>query len=169
VSRPHETIAALASDQKSDEVTAAKPRGLGIILGGMILAIVLICAYWLIWYGIDRNLLASSHASSYYTFENAFPLADSWLVLTLVAGVIGIWRRRAFGLLATLLAGGAGVYLGCMDVLFDFENHIYTVTQAADASGPIIEIVINLLTFVLSIIIVAWVWRHRSWLGSSSS
>ena len=58
MSRPHETTAALASDQKSDEVTAAKPRGLGIILCGMILAIVLICAYWLIWYGIDRNLLA---------------------------------------------------------------------------------------------------------------
>lgn len=38
---------------------------------------------------------------------------------------------------------------------------------AACASGPIIEIVINLLTFALSIIIVAWVWRHRSWLGSN--
>jgi hypothetical protein len=87
--------------------------------------------------------------------------------LTLIVGVIGLWRRRAFGLLATLLAGGAGVYLGCMDVLFDVENHIYTITRAADASGPIIEIVINLLTFALSIIIVAWVWRHRSWVGSN--
>jgi hypothetical protein len=133
----------------------------------MILAILLICAYWFIWFGIDRNLLASSHSDSYYIFENAFPLADGWLVLTLIVGVIGLWRRRAFGLLATLLAGGAGVYLGCMDVLFDLENHIYAITSAADASGPIIEIVINVLTFALSIVIVAWVWRHRSWVGSN--
>jgi hypothetical protein len=135
----------------------------------MILAMVLICAYWLIWFGIDRNLLASSHASSYYTYENAFPLADGWLVLTLVVGVVGIWRRRAFGLLATLMGGGAGVFLGCMDVLFDLENQIYAIKPGADASGPIIEIVINLLTFALSIIIVTWVWRHRFWfLGASS-
>jgi hypothetical protein len=164
---PSESPVALASRQKAGEVPAKKPQGLGLILGGMILAIVLICAYWLIWFGIDRNLLASSHASSYYIFENAFPLADGWLVLTLIVGVIGLWRRRAYGLLATLLAGGASVYLGCMDVLFDFENHIYTITRAADASGPIVEIVINLLTFALSIFIVAWVWRHRFWLGSN--
>jgi hypothetical protein len=164
---PNESPVALASRQMAGEAPGKKPRGLGLILGGMILAIVLICAYWLIWFGIDRNLLASSHASSYYTYENAFPLADGWLVLTLIVGVIGLWRRRAYGLLATLLGGGAGVFLGCMDVLFDFENHIYAISPGADASGPIIEIVINLLTFALSIIIVAWVWRHRSWLGGS--
>jgi hypothetical protein len=167
VTTPNESPLSLASRLKAGEAPDRKPRGLGLILGGMILAILLICAYWFIWFGIDRNLLASSHAESYYIFENAFPLADGWLVLTLIVGVIGLWRRRAFGLLATLLAGGAGVYLGCMDVLFDIENRIYAITSAADASGPIIEIVINVLTFALSIIIVAWVWRHRSWVMGS--
>lgn len=133
------------------------------------MAIVLTCAYWLVWFGVGRNILASSHAGSYYTFENAFPLADGWLVLTLLLGVVGLARRRPWGFLATLLAGGAGVYLGCMDVLFDLENHIYAVPRGGDASGPVIEIAINVLTFTLAVLIITWVWRHRSWLLTGSS
>jgi hypothetical protein len=64
-------------------------------------------------------------------------------------------------LLFALLAGGAGIYLGCMDVLFDLENGIYALRPGGDASGPLIEISINLLTFTLGISITAWVWRHR--------
>jgi hypothetical protein len=158
----------LAGARPPAAVKEQELRGLRLVLGGMILAIVLTCAYWLIWFGVDRNILASSHAGSYYTFENAFPLADGWLVLTLLLGVVGLARRRPFGLLATLLAGGAGVYLGCMDVLFDLENHIYVVPQSGDASGPFIEITINVLTFMLAILIITWVWRHRSWFLTGS-
>jgi hypothetical protein len=162
MAHPQQAPAVDITDVVSSKTAA--PRGLRLVLAGMILAIVLICAYWLIWFGIDRNILASSHTSAYYTFENAFPLADGWLALALVFAVVGLLLRRPWGLLATLLAGGAGIYLGCMDVLFDLENHIYTIQPGSDASGPIIEMTINALTFLLGIVIIAWVWRHRSWL-----
>ena len=61
------------------------------------------------------------------------------------------------------MAGGAGIYLGCMDVLFDLENGIYAIRPSADASGPIVEIAINILTFTLGISITAWAWRNRHW------
>ena len=144
--------------------SASAPRGRGVVIGAMLVALVLIGAYWLIWFGVDRDLLASSHAPAYYTFENAFPAADAWLALTLVAAVAGILRRRPWGLLATLLGGGAGIYLGCMDVLFDLENGIYHIRPGADASGPLIELAINVLTFALSIAVTAWAWRNRRWL-----
>ena len=57
----------------------------------LVVAIVIDIAYWAIWFS-DRDVLASSHRSAYYEFENAFPLADLWLGLacllpvTLVAG-----------------------------------------------------------------------------------
>src|SRR6185437_10060274 len=108
---------------------AAGPRGLRLIIGIMVFAALITVAYWAIWFGIDRSILASSQATSYFTFENAFPAADAWLALTLIVGALGLARRRPWGLLSTILAGGAGVYLGCMDVLFDLENGIYQIPR----------------------------------------
>ncbi|HEV2458535.1 MAG TPA: hypothetical protein VGS80_09230 [Ktedonobacterales bacterium] len=144
-------------------MTVRTPRGKGLVLGAMIVALILVSTYWIIWYGVDRNILASSHAASYYTFENAFPLADAWLALALVFGIAGLVRRRADGLLWILLGGGAGIFLGCIDVLFDLENHIYTGAPGADASAPVIEIAINVITFTFGIAIVTWAWRNRRW------
>ncbi len=141
----------------------AGPRGLRLVVGLMVFAAVITVAYWVIWFGVDRNMLASSQAPAYFTFENAFPAADAWLALTLVVGALGLARRRLWGLFSTLLAGGAGVYLGCMDVLFDLENGIYQVPRGADPSPVIIEIIINVLTFALSIGILAYLWRNRVW------
>lgn len=140
---------------------ASAPRGRGFVVGAMLFAVVLIVAYWAIWYLIDRDILASSRAPAYYTFENAFPVADGWLALALLLAVAGIVRRRPWALLWTLLAGGAGIYLGCMDVLFDLENGIYRLQPGADPSGPIIEATINVLTFALGVVIIAWAWRSR--------
>jgi hypothetical protein len=129
----------------------------------MLFAALVTIAYWVVWFGVDRNLLASSQAASYFAFENAFPAADGWLTLTLVIGALGLARSRSWGLLWGLLAGGAGVYLGCMDVLFDLENGIYLVPRGGDPSAVIIEATINILTFALSLVVITYIWRHRHW------
>lgn len=139
------------------------PRGRGIIAGAMIFAALLILAYWVIWFLVDRNLLASLHTDYYYRFENAFPAADAWLGILLLLATAGLLLRRSWGLLAGLLGGGAGIYLGLMDMLFDLENGVYRVPAGGDVSGPIIEIVINILTFALGIIVITYIWRHRAW------
>lgn len=139
-------------------------RGRVAVISAMIFAALLTIAYWVVWFGVDRNLLASSHAAAYYTFENAFPAADGWLTLTLLLGALGLALRRPWGLLWGLLAGGAGVYLGCMDVLFDLENGIYLVPKGGDPSAVIIEAAINVLTFLLSAVTLTYLWRNRRWL-----
>lgn len=138
-------------------------RGHAAIIGVMVFAAALTLAYWIIWFGVDRNTLASSHTATYYTFENAFPAADGWLILTLLLGALGLARRRPWGLLWGLLAGGAGVYLGCMDVLFDLENGIYLVPKGGDPSAVAIEATINVLTFALGLIVISYLWRRRRW------
>ncbi len=139
-----------------------RPRGERAVIVAMLVAFVLIVAYWTIWFGVDRNLLASSHAPAYYTFENAFPAADVWLALAVLLGIVGIVRRRPSAVLWTLLAGGAGIYLGFMDVLFDLENGIYALPAGADASAPIIEGAINVMTFSFGVSIIIWMWRNRA-------
>jgi hypothetical protein len=149
------------STAPSSTITA--PRGLRLIVGVMGFAAIITAAYWVIWFGINRSILASSQAPAYFSFENAFPAADAWLAITLAIGAFGLARRRSWGLLFTLLAGGAGIYLGCMDVLFDLENGIYLVPRGADPTPVLIEIAINVLTFALGVVIITYVWRHRAW------
>ncbi len=48
-----------------------------------------------------------------------------------------------------------------MDVLFDLENGIYLVPKGGDPTAVIIEIVINVLTFALSLIAITYFWRQR--------
>lgn len=145
------------------DTSGATPRGRGFIVGMMLFAALLILAYWVIWFLVDRNLLASLHTDFYYRFENSFPAADVWLGSLLILAAVGLLLRRSWGLLAGLLGGGAGIYLGCLDVLFDLENGVYRVPAGGDASGAIIEIVINILTFTLGIVVITYIWRYRLW------
>ena len=111
------------------------PRGRGIIAGMMIFAAVLILAYWVIWFFVDRDLLASLHTDYYYRFENAFPLADVWLGLLLILATVGLLLRRPWGLLAGLLGGGAGIYLGCWTCSSTSKTASITPRRAAMPAG----------------------------------
>lgn len=153
-----------APDTQGERNASDGGAGRIIIIALMLFAALLIVAYWTIWYGVDRSLLASANTPAYYTFENAFPAADGWLALTLIIGAVGLAVRRPWGLLCGVLAGGAGVYLGCMDVLFDLENGIYRVPKGGDPTAVIIEITINVLTFALSLVAITYFWRQRRWL-----
>src|SRR4051812_13920894 len=106
------------------------PRGARFVLGVLIFGVLSTVAYWVVWFGIDRELLAAAHTESYYAFENSFPLADSWLVACGVAAIIALVRRRASSFLWIIAAGSTSIYLGLLDVLFDLENGIYRSTDS---------------------------------------
>jgi len=134
------------------------PRGGRFILGVLIFGALATLAYWLVWFGVDREILASAHSESYYAFENAFPLADLWMVAAGVAAIIALMRRRASALLWCIAAGSISIYLGLLDVLFDLENGIY---RSPDTGGVIVEIAINVLTLALGLVVLIWSWRSR--------
>ena len=148
--------------QDAELVKDTTQRSRTIVVCVMFFAAALTIAYWFLWFGGSRALLASSQTASYFVFENAFPAADAWLALTLILGAIGLMQRKSWGLLFSLLAGGAGIYLGCMDVLFDLENGIYIIPKGADPSSAIIEMCINVLTFALGIVVIIYLWRNRT-------
>jgi hypothetical protein len=123
----------------------------GLLLG----AIVLDVAYWSVWF-TDRRLIASENTRAYYEFENAFPLADAWLGVACLLAWWSLTTRRPSALFWLLCAGSAGVYLFCMDLLYDLENGIFT-----SGSGGIVEAAIVAVTGVFSATILTWSWRHR--------
>src|SRR5262249_24510010 len=115
-------------------------RGRGFVIGVLIFGVVATAAYWVVWFGIDREILASAHTASYYAFETSFPLADAWMVLTGAAATVALVRRRASAFLWCVAAGTNSVYLGLLDVLFDLENGVY---RSPDGGAVAVEVSIN--------------------------
>ena len=136
----------------------AKLPGRGFILGLLIFGVVATSAYWVVWFGVDREILASAHTPEYYAFENSFPLADAWMVATGIAATHSLLRRRSSSLLWCIAAGTNSVYLGLLDVLFDLENGIYT---SPDRGAVAVELAINVLTLSMGTVVIAWAWRQR--------
>lgn len=126
-----------------------------LVLVGLVIGAVLDIAYWALWF-TARDVVASETTEAYYDFENAFPLADLWLLVLIVGGFVAVLRRRQSALFWLLVGGGAGVYLGCLDLLYDVEHSIFT-----SGAGGVIEAGIVTATFVLSISLLRWSWRRR--------
>lgn len=118
-------------------------------------AVLLDIAYWSVWF-TDRRLIASEQSRAYYEFENAFPLADAWLGAACLLAWIALLKRWPSALFWLLCAGSAGMYLFCMDLLYDLENDIFT-----SGSGGVVEAVIVALTLLFSVTVLSWTWRHR--------
>lgn len=118
-------------------------------------AIVIDLAYWTIWF-TQRDWIASEHTRAYYDFENAFPLADTWLGVACLLALVTLRRRRPSALLWLVCAGSAGLYLFGMDFLYDVEHGIFT-----QGGGGAVEAVIVALTLLFSVTVLSWSWRHR--------
>lgn len=126
-----------------------------LVLAALTLGIVLDVAYWVLW-ATARDVVASDTSPAYVEFEQAFPLADLWLLVCLLLALGSLVRRSHWSLFWLLAGGGAGVYLGCMDSLYDVEHGIW-----GRGSGGAIELGIVVVTFVFAVSLLRWSWRRR--------
>src|SRR4051812_12291438 len=104
-----------------------------------------------------RSRVAGNRGRASYEFEKAFPLADGWLTIALIGAAWTVSRRSPMALFWLLAGGGAGLYLFGMDVLYDLENGIWWNSGA----GGVIELVINVVTLLVSIWLLRWSWQRR--------
>jgi hypothetical protein len=121
----------------------------------LVLAIVLDLVYWTLWFA-QRDWIASESRQAYYEFENAFPLADTWLGVACLCALVTLRRRRPSALFWLIASGSAGLYLFGMDFLYDVENGIF-----ATGAGGVFEAVIVTLTLAFSLTALTWSWRER--------
>ena len=119
-------------------------------------AVGLMAAYWVAWF-THRSLVASETSVPYLQFEEAFPLADGWLALCMMAAAFCLLTFRRAALFWLLAGGGAGLYLFGMDVLYDLEHGVW----GKGANGAT-ELAINLLTLALSLFVLRWSWVHHA-------
>jgi hypothetical protein len=131
---------------------AGSRRTMAIIL---LVAALLIVAYWVAWL-THRSLVASETTLGYTQFEDAFPLADGWLALCLVAASFCLVTERRAALFWLLAGGGAGLYLFSMDVLYDLQHGVW-----GKGGNGVMELVINVVTLGLSIFVLQWAWTRK--------
>ena len=125
-------------------------------MAGLLVAVAaLIVAYWVAW-AFHRSLVASETGVPYTQFEDAFPLADGFLVLCLLSGAYCLVTARRAALFWLLAGGGAGLYLFGMDVLYDLEHGVW-----GKGGNGLVELAINVLTLVLSLTVLHWAWARR--------
>jgi hypothetical protein len=141
--------------------TPAEERSRRAMAGLLLAAALLIIAYWVAWL-THRSLVASETGVAYTQFEDAFPLADGWLAVCLVAASYCLLTARRAALFWLLAGGGAGLYLFAMDVLYDLQHGIW-----GKGSNGVIELTINLVTLGLSVFVLRWAWVRRDDLLSS--
>lgn len=146
------------------EVTSAtEPQVPGAAAAFWIMALTVLAmiAYWGIWFFVNRDWLATAHTPEYYAFENAFPVADGFMTVVSLLGAIALRQRKPSAVLWMLVGGGASVYLGCMDVLFDLEHGIY-LAPTGDWGGVAVEVLVNLATLLAGGWILRFAWKNRN-------
>jgi len=130
-------------------------RARTLVLVALVIGSLMMLAYWALWFAA-RDVVASDTTQSYVDFEDAFPLADAWVLLCLLGSIATLLKGSHAALFWLLVGGGAGIYLGCMDTLYDLEHGIW-----GKGAGGAVELVIVTVTFVFGISLLRWAWRRR--------
>ena len=122
----------------------------------MVLAAAGTGAYWVSYFASGTVRTAGDPV--YVGFENAFPLADAYMSAAFVTSAILLLRGRALAVPFGILAGGAMLFLGCMDTLFNLEHAKYSAMTVEMT----IETAINVVCFFFGPFTAVRLWRIRS-------
>lgn len=136
------------------EISEASRRRIVAVL---LVSALITVSYIVLWL-FARDVVASESRAGYVEFENSFPLADTWLLACLLGATFSLLSRRPSTLFWLLAGGGAGVYLLCVDSLYDIENGIWWLPGGAG----VLELGINLTTLAVSFGLLRWAWRRRT-------
>ncbi|MEI9888916.1 MAG: hypothetical protein WDN08_20930 [Rhizomicrobium sp.] len=126
-----------------------------ILAALLVFGAIVTVAYWANYFVAgDVRVLSDT----WYTyFEDAFPVADLWMALTMLLAGIGLWRGTRSGALFGLMAGSALLYLAAMDITFNVEHGLYALLPK---SGPMLtEAWINASSLGLGIATLVMSWR----------
>jgi hypothetical protein len=129
--------------------------------GFVILAVILTIfalgtvAFWVVFFTL--GLVSASDRPAYLEHEKSFPLADAYMAACLLISVVGLVRKRAWGLLFGHLGASGVIFLGLMDTLYALQNGLIK-----DFSFASIETFIICATcLILGPATIIYLWRNR--------
>ena len=138
-----------------------RSKEINFIIGSAIFAFTGLSIYWIVWFTMPQLVQlqipnASDHLV-YINFEQAFPLADSYIIISLIIGTIGLLQMKSWGFLATMLGCGAVIFLGLMDLLYFLEHNTVFPLDAQKC----VELLIIITVLSLDPFIIKLLWKNR--------
>jgi hypothetical protein len=118
--------------------------------------------YWVAYFGFGA--VQTSTDAGYVAFENAFPLADAYMVAAYLVAAHLLVRGRTTAVPVGIAAGSAMVFLGLMDTLFNLEHAQYAAWTAEMAT----ETAINVVCLVFGPWTMVRLWQARRRLGGEA-
>jgi len=111
---------------------------------------IAIIGFWIGWFlDIFKSIPSSEELYPiYFAFESSFPLPDLWIVLLLLVSAYSIFTNKLYKYQLAASAGGALIFLGLIDISFNTQQNIY--------SYDVFNVIINLLSLTLGIILMYW-------------
>jgi uncharacterized membrane protein (DUF2068 family) len=117
--------------------------------------------YWIIWFSkpalLWLRLPGALDFAVYANHRQGDFLTAVWLAVAALISAAGLWQRRDWGFLFTLLAGATTFTVGLSSLLFDLQNQLF-VPLTAEAGLELILLIMMLVFGPLSILLV---WRYR--------
>ena len=116
-----------------------------VVLGVLLLVTAVVTAiYWL-----DFFLRGTVHVVGddwYLRYERAFPVADGWMAGCSLVAADGLFTGSSYGTVFGLLAAGALVFLGLMDLSFNVQNGLFRLLPRSGQMWAEVVIIVWVLT-----------------------
>jgi len=120
--------------------------------------VVGIVFFWVAFFTADEVQIRDPRLKEkYLAFESAFPVPDAYLSIVLVIGSIGLWRKKSYGRLFSLIGGASLIFLGLLDISFNTQHGIYGLGLGEAA----LNLFINLMCLGVGVFLVLTVWKYR--------
>lgn len=85
-----------------------------------------ILMFWVAFFTV--GLAPENPPACYFAYEHSFPLPDTILAIALIAGGILAIQQRVRALDVLLPASGGLIFLGLLDMAFNWQNGMYTIS-----------------------------------------
>ena len=116
-----------------------------------ILSIITAVGLVLFWIGFFTIGLAPKNPpDGYFVYEHSFPVPDIILAVVLIAGSVLNMTGGTHGNTLLVASGGALVFLGILDMSFNFQNGMYSIS----VMDTILNAFINLWCVIFGALIV---------------
>jgi len=85
-----------------------------------------ILLFWIAFFTV--GLAPENPPECYFAYEHAFPLPDTILAIALITGGIFALKQGVRAIYVLLPASGGLIFLGLLDMAFNWQNGMYTIS-----------------------------------------
>ena len=116
-----------------------------------VLQLVMALGLILFWIGFFTVGMAPENPPPcYFAYEHSFPVPDIIMAVALIVSSALLFKGRPLGRLISLVSAGALMFLGVLDMCFNYQNGVY----AASTMDLVSNLFINIACVLLGIIII---------------